>query len=727
MAEKGNGINIDAVKVAAAAMPDAVYRALGLALKDDGANCFVASCPWHGRDSTPSFKVFKKDGRFHCFGCEADGSVIDFVMKERSEDLPTAIKTCAGHLGVTAAAPPPKKPAPAPEPPVVCEPFADGLQMPPCARGYEGYYYHNAAGHRILFKFRKDANPARYDGMSLQYKGLPKPRPLFNLPGIINAPGADVLVVEGEKAAAAMAAVGILATTWIGGSSAAKLADWQPLAGRRVWLWPDDDQAGANAMATVAQILKGLGALPFILSTARMGDYKDKGADCADIPTDKRKQEFEARRATSIEYTPPPEQKPPPRSGGDGGGKREKQLPIHHRLRDALDEMGEQGKIRTDMATYTVYIQGEEISDGALHKLARLLDHEYEVSVSLNMIKDALGGIAERYPFNSFVEEIEQVEWDGEERLGCLATKYLREVEDPEICNRYLKAWLTAGVARRATHDRAIKFDICVVLRGDEGIGKSSFYDALFGSLIVSHDFAAGRETDTLVIISGSMAVEMPELAGLARADFNYVKGFISRTWDKFRAPYARLPTLRPRRQILCASTNQDSYLNTVTGARRFFDVHVTTDAIDFEGVARDRLQIFAEAYKDWKRWGDTALAIPKAMWAQNRQRNRELIQESPYQVIVDGWIIKEAHTDQDGVRYITGNAVSELMDGDTGTGKGRIQRSSITFSQIRQAFERRGWYKKTVRVGERKENRWLLMFPETPQPVPKSYDGGFN
>ena len=37
----------------------------------------MASCPFHS-DRTPSMKV---DKRFHCFGCGADGDVIDFVSR----------------------------------------------------------------------------------------------------------------------------------------------------------------------------------------------------------------------------------------------------------------------------------------------------------------------------------------------------------------------------------------------------------------------------------------------------------------------------------------------------------------------------------------------------------------------------------------------------------------------------------------------------------------------
>lgn len=37
-------------------------------------------CPFHSGDNTPSMKIYDNN-TFHCFGCGANGSVIDFVMK----------------------------------------------------------------------------------------------------------------------------------------------------------------------------------------------------------------------------------------------------------------------------------------------------------------------------------------------------------------------------------------------------------------------------------------------------------------------------------------------------------------------------------------------------------------------------------------------------------------------------------------------------------------------
>ena len=55
-------------------------------------------------------------------------------------------------------------------------------------------------------------------------------------------------------------ALGLLATTSAGGSQAARLTDWTPLAGRRVVLLPDNDDAGRKYAEAVGDILEDLGA-----------------------------------------------------------------------------------------------------------------------------------------------------------------------------------------------------------------------------------------------------------------------------------------------------------------------------------------------------------------------------------------------------------------------------------------------------------------------------------
>src|SRR5690349_18889243 len=38
-------------------------------------------CPWHEGDDTPSCIVSRQTNLWHCFGCNAGGSVIDWIMR----------------------------------------------------------------------------------------------------------------------------------------------------------------------------------------------------------------------------------------------------------------------------------------------------------------------------------------------------------------------------------------------------------------------------------------------------------------------------------------------------------------------------------------------------------------------------------------------------------------------------------------------------------------------
>jgi hypothetical protein len=50
----------------------------------------LIKCPIH-REKTPSMKIYNNNKGFYCFGCNAGGTVIDFVMKLFGVDCKTAI------------------------------------------------------------------------------------------------------------------------------------------------------------------------------------------------------------------------------------------------------------------------------------------------------------------------------------------------------------------------------------------------------------------------------------------------------------------------------------------------------------------------------------------------------------------------------------------------------------------------------------------------------------
>lgn len=68
-------------------------------LKKRGAN-YTGLCPFHS-EKTPSFSVSEEKNMFYCFGCNAAGSAITFVMKKDGLSFPDAVRALAARFGVT--------------------------------------------------------------------------------------------------------------------------------------------------------------------------------------------------------------------------------------------------------------------------------------------------------------------------------------------------------------------------------------------------------------------------------------------------------------------------------------------------------------------------------------------------------------------------------------------------------------------------------------------------
>jgi hypothetical protein len=258
-------------------------RRFGVSLEKDGRE-WIACCPFH-EERTPSFTVFRgKDGveRFNCFGCAAKGDVIDFVRKLKLCDVGEACRILGGSSSGPNAAPraaaPPHDPYAGIEPldpPAELEPGRVALWNP--KRGTMGGFipalihtYRRADGSLIGYVLRHDLPDGGKETPQVMWcrrpgaepgwcrYPFPRPRPLYGL----SALGAirQVIVVEGEKTRDALAgATGRAVVTWPGGTNGVAHADWTPLVGLDVIVWPDADDPGWNAAKEVAARVTALG------------------------------------------------------------------------------------------------------------------------------------------------------------------------------------------------------------------------------------------------------------------------------------------------------------------------------------------------------------------------------------------------------------------------------------------------------------------------------------
>lgn len=94
---------------------------------------------------------------------------------------------------------------------------------------------------------------------------LPERRPLYRLHDFAQRPAGEIVLVEGEKSADALRRCGFLATTTLGGCGQIGKADFTPLAGWRVTIWRDADDAGQQYADTAAAMLRAVGAEPLMM------------------------------------------------------------------------------------------------------------------------------------------------------------------------------------------------------------------------------------------------------------------------------------------------------------------------------------------------------------------------------------------------------------------------------------------------------------------------------
>ncbi|MDY4885425.1 MAG: DUF3631 domain-containing protein [Alphaproteobacteria bacterium] len=139
---------------------------------------------------------------------------------------------------------------------------AKDVKVDPRASGVWYWLLPNEKGMFITQRFDnaegKSVIPSYYNGEEWIQGQAFNPTPLYNLGIFTKYKDRKVLIVEGEKAAnAAQKLLGddYWVTTWCGGVGQVGKVSVLPLEGRRVYLWPDNDEPGKSAMQKMAQRL----------------------------------------------------------------------------------------------------------------------------------------------------------------------------------------------------------------------------------------------------------------------------------------------------------------------------------------------------------------------------------------------------------------------------------------------------------------------------------------
>ena len=254
-------------------------------------------CPYHD-DRNASGSIYKDEHgawRYRCHGCGVGGDVYD-IRKLRTGEGPTLApkqpqaqrQTASGHVYAS------------------IDEAAAAKAGAVRGKVEATYIYANPAtgnADMIVLRLRLPDGGKTFRQLhpvagGVVAKAPGKPWPIYNRGRVAKAD--TVLVVEGEQCVHALHEVGIVATTSPDGAGKAHHADWTPLAGKRVWLWPDFDEKGINHMRAVAAILEKLDPAPAVfwidpgaLELPPAGDVVDYLARMGEATPEARRQAVE--------------------------------------------------------------------------------------------------------------------------------------------------------------------------------------------------------------------------------------------------------------------------------------------------------------------------------------------------------------------------------------------------------------------------------------------------
>ncbi|HYH96025.1 virulence-associated E family protein [Hyalangium sp.] len=260
--------------------------------------------------------------------------------------------------------------------------------------------------------------------------------------------------------------------------------------------------------------------------------------------------------------------------------------------------MGGRGEFAWCEMTWRVRYGGQEISDVDLSTIRLGLEAQGRstdgkpLKFSEEEIAKALAVLARRRPVHPVRDWLRELVWDGHERIEVELPLALGH-EAASFAGRLLVRWMVSAVAR--AFSPGCKVDTVLVLVGDQGDRKSTFFEILAGDWFTDTPVHPG-DKDGKLVMREAWIVEWAELEAMRRArDHESIKGFLSARVDLFRAPYAKSIAKAPRHCVIVGTSNPRDYLGDTTGNRRFWTIEVA-GRINFDWVRKHRPQLWAEA-----------------------------------------------------------------------------------------------------------------------------------
>jgi hypothetical protein len=326
---------------------------------------------------------------------------------------------------------------------------------------------------------------------------------------------------------------------------------------------------------------------------------------------------------------------------------------------------------------------GRELSDSICRALRDLIIAKYNVDCGIENVQQAAERACEQNRFDSVINYLDSLQWDGQPRLERWVIIYLGAEDTP--LNRSIGRKMLIAAVRRARKP-GCKFDYVTILEGPQRLGKSTALRILAGDDNFSDQPILHKDERTQQeAMEGIWIYELSELAGLRRTDVETLKNFVSRQEDKSRPAYGRFRVDQPRRCVFVGTTNDAQYLRDATGNSRFWPIK--TGKIDLDALQRDRGQLWAEA-AHLEAQGEP-LVIPAHLYGAVAEQQEQRLLHDPWDDLLAG--VKGTIYNDDGA-----NAQERISSEELLTGQHlRLPADRLTDAstkRLRPVMNRMGW-----------------------------------
>lgn len=363
-------------------------------------------------------------------------------------------------------------------------------------------------------------------------------------------------------------------------------------------------------------------------------------------------------RASASHQPPPPPVSPPATTQTPTQGyilsPRGQMEKLYANVVILLRDNRERWPLSFDEFAHRAFLGAEPLQDSDLREIADWVQHE-AVRCGTTVIHEGIIRAAEMTKFHPIKQYLESLTWDGKPRLSRMLSVLAGAApeDDDGLSDLLGRKWMIQAVAR--IYEPGCQADAMLVLEGEQGVGKSSLFRALFGDRWFTDHLPDLKDKDAMLQLRGVWCVEISELAALGRADGAKIKQFLTSRVDRYRDPYGRIVADWPRTSVFAGTINPgaEGYLKDPTGGRRFWPVPISGE-ININGVSENRDQLWAEAvsaYRAGEVWHFTADELARRGKVAERQSAR--LEEDPWEPAIEDYVAsRDTTTTGDILRY---------------------------------------------------------------------------